>query len=120
MYEEKPTLDAFQIPRDRSKISYKLVNEKIFIPHCVACHGPAAGVSVETYAAVKQNLARIEAAVLKFKFMPPKGPLSSLEYELLDAWIRAGAPENADATPPSSLLYGEEFEDLGTAVDDTL
>jgi hypothetical protein len=100
-YKEKPQ-KGLLIPRNLSQISYQMVNAKVFAPRCISCHGNSGGVNLETYAAVKLNLAAIETSALITKTMPKNGLLSTGESDLLLAWIKAGAPENSQNTNPTS------------------
>ena len=101
-YKEKPLKEAIQDWTGK-KLSFQLVQQGIFSPRCVSCHGTSGGVSLESYASVKANLSKIERVALVDKVMPPppKPSLNSSEQALLRAWIDAGAPETPDpgATP---------------------
>jgi len=90
----------------QDQLSYALVNQYVFTPKCVRCHGQTGGVNLETYAAVSQNLAAVEGAV-RAGSMPkaPAPPLTASEMQILSDWIAAGAPEQASGggqiAPPS-------------------
>ena len=92
----------------KGQLSYAIVNQYVFAPKCVQCHGHSGGVSLETFAAVSQNLTAVEAAV-RAGSMPkaPAPPLTTSEEQLLADWIAAGAPEQAsgggDVPPPPAL-----------------
>lgn len=64
---------------------------------CSSCHtGSGAGTSHWVFAgynSVRDNLARINDAVIVRKIMPQNGSLSNRELELLEAWIDKGAPQ---------------------------
>lgn len=64
---------------------------------CSVCHtgaGAGTGQWVFTgYNSVKDNLARINDAVIVRRIMPQGGSLSQQEFNLLKAWIDKGAPQ---------------------------
>lgn len=74
--------------------TYERVREKIFIPHCISCHGRAGGVSLESLDSIKKELNRITIATLVDKTMPQGGFLSKDEILLLTEWIENGAQNN--------------------------
>lgn len=86
-------------PIEATGVDWNSVNQKVFIPYCVSCHGTSGGVSVESYEAVKQNLSRVQSEALVDKSMPPSGPLPQDVQNLLEAWIVSGAPRSITATP---------------------
>ncbi len=71
------------------------VNTKVFVPHCVRCHGAAGGVNLDSYARVLNDIDAIYTAVLAQKKMPPDERLTSDESDILEKWIKAGAPKGA-------------------------
>ncbi|MBC7714874.1 MAG: hypothetical protein H7177_16120 [Rhizobacter sp.] len=88
------------------KVSYQLINQRVFIPKCISCHGVSGNVNLETYASVYGFIDKIKDVTILSHEMP-KSPYSSLnkeELELLATWIQAGAPEKAlggvDIPPP--------------------
>lgn len=93
----------------KGQLSYALVNQYVFAPKCVQCHGRSGGVSLETYADVMRNLAAVEGTALRARSMPksPVPPLTPSEAEILRSWIAAGAPEQptggTDLPPPAPL-----------------
>lgn len=80
---------------ERNQISWPLVNQAIFTPHCISCHK-----NFGTYLKVKQALGSIEEEVIFNQTMPPSNaePLSSVKIELLKRWIEIGAPEQPLST----------------------
>lgn len=61
------------------------------------CHVAGTGrVNLTTYAGVKQvaDNGLMRQKVIVEKSMPPSGPLPSCEMLQIDAWLKAGAPEN--------------------------
>lgn len=90
----------------QGELSYSLVNSRIISRQCVACHNSVsakAGVVLDSYDSVKQNLNRIEQAALITQNMPPTGPLETSSQKLLRAWIAAGAPKEGTGTPEPTL-----------------
>jgi uncharacterized membrane protein len=86
-------------------ISYQEVKNKVFIPKCISCHGSSGGVNLENYSNARSFLDQISKSALVEKSMPKAGSevLTSDEYLLLVAWIKAGGPEtplNGGNTPP--------------------
>lgn len=88
------------------QVSYAMVQDKVFKPSCVQCHSKAAGngggVNLESYTSVSANLSKINSSVFESHKMPKTGALSEDQLAMLDAWIKAGGPENANplAGPP--------------------
>lgn len=86
-------------------ISYQEVKNKVFIPKCIACHGNSGGVNLESYSSASSHLNQISQSALIDKSMPKSGSemLTSEEYMILAAWIKAGGPEtplSGGNTPP--------------------
>lgn len=76
-------------------LSYKLMNEFIFRPKCISCHGNAGGISLGSFSDVVSHLQDIERVSVHEKSMPPGAPLNVRQQDILLTWIRAGAPEFA-------------------------
>ena len=80
-------------------LDYKFVNQNVFAPKCIRCHsnagGNKGGINLESYAQVKQNIAKIEDAVIVQQFMPPAGPLTEDLRGILSQWIDKGLPETS-------------------------
>ena len=77
-------------------ISYAQVNQGVFQPSCISCHGasrPSAGISLDTYAHVKAALDIVKSVAITQQSMPPNGPLQADQITLLNTWIDQGAPE---------------------------
>lgn len=86
----------FSLPSEKiSELSYSMLNQKIFVPKCISCHGNAGGISLETYADVVKNINLINKVVFQEKTMPKKGSLSDEELSYLWNWIKLGTPEQA-------------------------
>jgi uncharacterized membrane protein len=103
-------------------VSYSEVKNKVFTPKCIFCHGNSGGVNLENYADTKSHIDAIAQSTLKEKRMPQSGsePLSSEEYNLLAAWIKAGGPEyplngkkeEETPTPPEIEVLRPEFSSI--------
>jgi mono/diheme cytochrome c family protein len=91
-------------------VNYSQVNQAVFKPSCVACHGAgyaAAGVRVDTYSAVIANLNGIKTTSIISKTMPTSGPLSQNQMTLLSNWIDQGAPETQVVATPTATPFPE-------------
>lgn len=79
-------------------VSYTNFAQALFETKCSSCHGagrPASGRwTFSGYTSVKDNITKINNAVLVTKSMPVGGSLTAKEIELLDAWIKKNSPEN--------------------------
>ena len=96
--------------RAGASISFAQVNDRVFAPRCISCHGNSGGVNLESYQSVKANLSRIERVAIKDRSMPKNRPLADADAQFLSAWIDSGAPEfgvSSDPTPtPTSVPDG--------------
>jgi uncharacterized membrane protein len=83
---------------------FTTVQQQVFVPHCYQCHSgssPFSGVNLETYQNVSRNLGRIENEAVVTDQMPPPqagGPLPQELQDLLDRWVKAGAPQTTSRT----------------------
>ncbi len=98
------------------KISFLDVNQKIFIPKCVACHGNSGGVNLENFQEAKKHLDAINQAAVIGRRMPkaPYPALTEEEVQILSAWIQAGGPEtlpSQNPNPPAPALE-PKFESI--------
>lgn len=77
------------------KISYEQVRQEVLGPKCIACHGNAGGVNLESHAEAHRHLDAIRRTVLEAKTMPkaPLSPLNDHQFELITAWVDAGGPD---------------------------
>lgn len=71
----------------------------VIISKCATstCHAPgnSSGLLViENYTQVRDKLDRIQARAIIERTMPPTGPLSPTEINILKCWIESGAPNN--------------------------
>ena len=84
-----------------STMNFAYISQKILIPKCVACHGNAGGVSLETYDSVfaKQHL--IHETIFVQHTMPKRGALTDEETRLLWHWLSMGCPKESpsDGSP---------------------
>lgn len=99
---DKPTTDkpADDKPDDKptepeapKASTYAEMNTKFFSKYCTACHGNKGGISLQTYANVKKNIAAVKKAALDDKTMPKGTSASAEDLKLLSDWIAAGTPE---------------------------
>ncbi|GGC17570.1 hypothetical protein GCM10011386_06800 [Parapedobacter defluvii] len=69
----------------------------LFQSRCSSCHTGSGPGTVQWvfsgYGSVRDNLARINDAVIVRKIMPQDGSLTNRQFELLKAWIDKGAPQ---------------------------
>lgn len=96
LFAERSEL-VFEIPQDMSEtISFKQLKEEVLNTKCVACHGNAGGVNLESHASAHKHLDAIRRSTLQTKTMPksPVGGLTRRQHEVLDAWITAGGPDS--------------------------
>ena len=85
---------------DKTTMDFSTVQQQVFIPRCVGCHGATgarAGVRLDSFEHVQDNLAGIRQTVLVEGSMPKGGPLTGDQTSLLQAWLDLGAPEKAQA-----------------------
>ncbi|WP_333626730.1 hypothetical protein [Sphingobacterium siyangense] len=79
-------------------VSYTNFSKALFETKCSSCHAAGRSASgrwtFSGYTSVKDNIAKINNAVLVTKSMPLGGSLTAKEIELLDAWIKRNSPEN--------------------------
>lgn len=79
-----------------ASLDYPSLQRAVLGPDCLRCHSSAGGnqggLSLETYPQVRANLNRIYYRAIEKRDMP-SGGLAAPQYDLLKAWIEAGAPE---------------------------
>lgn len=81
-------------------ISYAVINETVFKPNCLSCHGSSHEPLLGSYSQVKTNIEKIQRVVFTTKSMPKGGRLSNEELSLLQTWIANGAQELPSLLPP--------------------
>lgn len=105
----RPKMNAQDGP---AALDYQSVLTAVIGPRCLGCHSAAGGnqggVSIESYAQVKARLRRVVYRALDKRDMPAGG-LSPAEARLLQAWVDAGAPEQA---VPGGEIAGKPDPDL--------
>ena len=92
---------------DSKTVGYAQVRDQILKPNCLSCHSGLHAPDLTTYENTKAALAQIHHATLIDMTMPQSGPLSPKLRGLLQAWIRAGAPEIALGGEPTSTPRSE-------------
>jgi mono/diheme cytochrome c family protein len=74
-------------------LGYNSLRAKIFVPHCIICHGSSGGVNLESYASAFAAMSRINNEVVVEGSMPPSGALADSDRQLVASWINAGGSE---------------------------
>lgn len=81
-----------------ANVSYTNFAKALFESKCNSCHANGQSGSgkwtFSGYNSVKDNISKINNAVLVTKSMPMGGSLTAKEIELLGAWIKRSVPEN--------------------------
>lgn len=117
---EKNDLPQLENSGDMAEtVSFQQVKTEVFSQKCLACHGNAGGVNLESHASAHGHLDSIRRTALQTKSMPkaPVEGLNNRQYEVLSAWIDAGGPkdpighdEHDEETPaPSPEETSAEF-----------
>lgn len=104
---------------EKLKLSFNLLNQSVFLPKCVNCHGTSGGVSLESYADIVKNLPDIKNSVFIMQTMPKKEFLSDDEKRLLWNWIQMGAPFQAQkpgSEPPPPEPIQATYESINKNV----
>ena len=97
--EDKVNIDQTPVVITEADLHYAVVNERVIAPYCLGCHSAAGGnlgsVNLETYAALSSEIASVKSEAIEARSMPPSNATSlpANGYNLLKAWIDAGAPE---------------------------
>ncbi|WP_041577892.1 hypothetical protein [Bdellovibrio bacteriovorus] len=97
-----------QKPVDPQELHYPNVDAEVFSVSCYRCHShlfgvTRGGVALDSYAEASFNAARIYQAAIVEKRMPLGGMLTVRQYELLKAWLEAGAPAFEARVAPDAL-----------------
>jgi len=86
---------------DTSAISYSADIKRIIDGNCISCHTPGGQQSTSpfnTYEQLKiyttnsELVNRIKG--IGVNLMPPTAPLTNCDQQKIEAWVRAGAPNN--------------------------
>jgi mono/diheme cytochrome c family protein len=111
-----------------AKVSYALVQQKVFAQSCTGCHDSKGIADLKDYPSVKADIANIDRRVFVEKSMPQQGSLTGDQLALLRAWIDAGAPEQevllggapnpapAAETPPTIEIADLSFNNINTKI----
>lgn len=90
-----PALTANQSGCDTVKYSAHI--EPLISANCVSCHDAVSGnADLSTYAGLKTQVDNngVTSRVFTIADMPPSGPLSNEQLQLLKCWMDNGAPNN--------------------------
>lgn len=88
--------EIFKMPQEKVEtLSYGVVSQQVFTPHCASCHGSSGGVNLQSYEEVTRVLAGIKKTVFHDKTMPKGSSLTQDELSILWNWIEIGSPEFA-------------------------
>jgi cytochrome c5 len=86
---------------DTAVVSYSAQVVPILAAKCYSCHAVATNVAqspFETYATLQDYIDGALVNSLKgtggYEAMPPSGALSACDIEKIEAWVKAGAPNN--------------------------
>lgn len=102
--------EQMSLPKEEQlKLSYSLLNQKVFQPKCVSCHGNSGGVNLETYSDVVKVLPDIKRSVFITLTMPKQKILTDEEKRLLWNWIQLDGPMQAQ-NPATEPLLPEPVE----------
>ena len=88
---------------EKLKLSYNVLNQKVFLPKCVSCHGKSGGINLESYSEILNSLALIKQSVFLTQSMPKNDFLTLEQKKLLWNWIDMNAPleaQNPISEPP--------------------
>ena len=80
---------------EKLKLSYNVLNQKVFFPKCVSCHGESGGVNLESYSEILKSLDLVKQSVFFTQSMPKNNFLTQDEKRLLWNWIDMDAPQQA-------------------------
>ena len=80
---------------EKLKLSYNVLNQKVFFPKCVSCHGESGGVNLESYSEILKSLDLVKQSVFFTQSMPKNNFLTQEEKRLLWNWIDMDAPQQA-------------------------
>ena len=102
-YDNEADLYQFyQNQCDTTSISYSADIEPIMVTQCVSCHSgtnPDGNVGLENHSEVQfsaenGSLYGCVTNTNDFNIMPPAGALFQCDIDKIDAWIKAGMPNN--------------------------
>lgn len=101
-YDNKEDLyQYYELSCDTTAISYQTDILPIIQSQCVSCHtsaNPDGGVALETFADVQFYGANgsLHGSVIGdgYAIMPPSGVMVTCNIDKIEAWVRAGMPNN--------------------------
>lgn len=104
----------FSLPKEqKAKLSYSYVNQKVFLPKCVSCHGNSGGITLEAFGEVQSQIRSIKSAVFDKRTMPKNDALSEEQLSILWSWIEIGTPETQpDSEPVETVPLVPKFESI--------
>ncbi len=96
---QAPVEDPVPLPPDAA-VTYSANILTLFEDYCIMCHGanaPAGGFDMSTYQKTIDQIdlimARMELQTGQAGVMPPAGPLTATQLQLIRMWIDQGMPE---------------------------
>ena len=114
-FEEKPTVDVSAAGVVAGQVTYAMVQQKVFAPSCVRCHGTKGDINLESYASSFSALGKIRESVFVTNKMPKNQTLTSEQLALLKAWLDEGGPEVASQPPRVAQVPMIPIADLSYA-----
>ena len=93
--------------------TFSIVHEKILKPRCLTCHNHT---WCDTYQGVKRRVDDIERVAIRERTMPKGNPLSTEETDLLERWIKGGAPEGPSVPEKPKEPLKPSFESIKTNI----
>lgn len=92
-------------PVTATQIDYATINTQVISNNCLECHSAAAGnkggINLETYQNLKANLIDVQADLADDSMPKDRNPLSAAEKDLVNTWIKNGAPETVSNNNPT-------------------
>jgi hypothetical protein len=87
---QPPTDDNSDSSKDPGvPLNFQRIKNEIFLPKCQQCH-QGGSLNFSNHGLVLAQIEQITAAI-ESNFMPPGGPLSNREKDLIFQWIKEGA-----------------------------
>ncbi|MCJ8275547.1 MAG: cytochrome c [Bdellovibrionales bacterium] len=89
-------IDTDCLPDELEKVDFNQLKAQVLDNQCLTCHGNSGFVvPFENYTDAQALAGRIQARI-QDGTMPPSGPLSDDQKNLVAAWINIGTPEKID------------------------
>lgn len=96
---------------------FDTVQKYVFTPYCVTCHGTSggnrAGFNFETYNNTVPALDKILEEAVTTQGMPPAAPLPAKLRQLVDTWIKSGAPLSGQNPVPHPPIQPAPYPPFG-------